>query len=177
FDWLRPHHVGQRLAQAFVVAEPGATTLEVRLDRIAGPVRQLLLDQLARTARLQAQRVAAEVDLLLILLARDMEALAEGDQRVGGVLGDGPDFSVVDGHRSIRFVVKLVSFSRRRGKAGIGLQRESLISRLPRDQAKREAGRPSQSSAVPWKSRERASSPSPSDSMPLPGSCSPSGNG
>jgi hypothetical protein len=61
----------------------------VAFDRLGGPLVEYLLDVRARGARLQAQRVAAEVGLLALAMARQQEFAAQAGQDVGRVQGAG----------------------------------------------------------------------------------------
>ena len=64
FRRLRADDVGKACAHQFVVRHPRRGFEEVALDRIARPLVEHFLDHRARAARLQAERVAAEVRLL-----------------------------------------------------------------------------------------------------------------
>ena len=59
--------------------------VEMRLDAQRGPVVEFLQQGLAHAARLQSQRIAAEVRLLAVAVARDQELVAEPAQLVFGI--------------------------------------------------------------------------------------------
>ncbi len=110
------------------------------------PMRPVPARPAPRRARLQSQRVTAEIDdRLTIGAARDVELLAEMAQRISGVQAEGE-----------------------------GLIRLKAHDGVPH----RAASMPRNSRAVPLNMRSRnCAGRSVSDSMSLPGSCSPSGKG
>src|SRR5580765_5644268 len=58
---------------------------KVRFDRERAPVVELVEQCLARGARLQAERVAAEIGLFACAVRRDQEFRAERGKRIGAV--------------------------------------------------------------------------------------------
>src|SRR6185312_17293472 len=88
------------LAQERVVGLPRPLALDVPLDAQLGPRPQLLVEDRAHGARLQAQRVAREVGGLGEAAPGgwgDEEVAASGGRRVGGVEVAGACLGEVDG--------------------------------------------------------------------------------
>ncbi len=76
---------GQAFAHFVVVGHPRMFAAEMRLHAQRGPVVELLQQGGAHRARLQAERVAAEVGLVFAVVLRDVETVAEIAERIGGV--------------------------------------------------------------------------------------------
>ena len=115
------HHLRQRVAHQLVIRHPRCRFKEVSLDRIACPLVEDFLDHRARAPGLQAERVAAEIGLRRAVVERQVELIAERAQGIGGVLRGHP--------RGVEELLGVV-------------HQERVVS-------KREACRPSHSSAVP----------------------------
>src|SRR4029453_18976467 len=81
---------GKILAHEFVIRHPRILAAEMRFDRERLPIVELVGERLARRARLQAERIAAEIRLLGIVGgARKKKLVAERRQRIGRGLGGG----------------------------------------------------------------------------------------
>ena len=74
--------------QILVIGHPRAVRVLVAVDGEPGPLVELLVDDVARGERQQAERVTAQVDeLFAARIARQREARAIAAQRIGGVAG------------------------------------------------------------------------------------------
>ena len=73
---------------------------EMRLDRQVAPVVELLYQRGARRRRLQAERVATQVGLYAVVVARQQEFGAERRQRVGRVAGQAFGLEDIHGRRA-----------------------------------------------------------------------------
>ncbi len=94
--------LGQRIAHEGVVGHPGVAPLEVPLDAVLGPVVELFHQRRARGFRLQAERIAAEIQLLASFVLRNQELVAESAQRIGGVASLGVVGGEQVGHVGMR---------------------------------------------------------------------------
>ena len=89
FGGLRTDHARQWFAHLLVVGHPLRVAGEMALHRLVAPFIQYLQHVRTRAAWLQPQGIAAEIDLLVVLVLRNQEVAAQRTQQVRGVKGDG----------------------------------------------------------------------------------------
>lgn len=92
FTGLGTHQRGQAVTHAFVVGHPWRLAAEVRFHAKLRPVIEFLHQRGAHAPRLQAERVSAEIALLVLTMARNEELGAILAQGIGGIQGQGPGF-------------------------------------------------------------------------------------
>ena len=90
FAGMRADEFGQIFAHQLVIRHPRVLAAEVRFDRERGPVVEFVDQRLPRRARLQAERIAAQVYLFTIAVRRDQELAAKRCQRIGGIARERP---------------------------------------------------------------------------------------
>ncbi len=100
---LAPTRRAPGLAEDLVVGVPRRPSVEVRLHRQPRPVVELLLDQPTDRSRLQAQRVAAEVDQrFAVRPAWQAEPFAARAERIVFIHAPGECFIRLEGHWKFR---------------------------------------------------------------------------
>ena len=98
---FRAGQLGESLRCPSMEGNPRPVRVEVAVNGIVGPVVQFLADELCGEFRLQAQRVAAQIDRLVpVSLARKIELVTKACERVSLVEIEGEFASVFVIHRS-----------------------------------------------------------------------------
>ena len=88
FGFLCADEFGEVSTHFGVVGHPRMLAVEVCLDSQLRPVVELVEQCLPCRARLQAERVAAQVHLFCIAVWWNQELIAESCERIGGVAGE-----------------------------------------------------------------------------------------
>ena len=99
---LRAHDAGQAFAEELVVRIPGTACLEMAFDPVLRPILQFLLKDHGRPFRLQAKRVAGEVEHVPPFMLGEEEFPAEVAQGIGGIGFAGVGFGGLHGSAKSR---------------------------------------------------------------------------